>query len=230
MKADTFAKLVTFETLIDAEVGFWLEHHPPSADRFREGMVTRLSDLVDQVDALDAVAAARVYDAVVDFLTELPDDGDDDVVETTLRFKRSVERVMERGMDERQLGDPATWAVVLDELLTTLAGEYHAAVRPAGEVRAREYARVRALLARARDAAERMAWLAGSRRGTDLRDPMDRLAFAVGARRLKPSAIDALLREPLRLARRHRPSSLYRIGTYVVGQLLRRGPGETKKP
>ena len=85
MRADTFAKLVTLRTVIDAEVGFWLEHHPASMDRFREALVSRVSDLMDEIDRLDEVAAARVYDALVDFLSELPDD-DEGVVEAQLQM------------------------------------------------------------------------------------------------------------------------------------------------
>ena len=72
MKADTFAKLLVLETLLDAEIGRFLEDPPPSMDAFREGMIARVSDLVDEIDALDEVAAARVYDALVDFLADLP--------------------------------------------------------------------------------------------------------------------------------------------------------------
>ena len=141
MKADTFAKLVVLETLIDAEIGHFLEEHPSSMELFREGMVSRVSDLVDEIDALDAVAAARIYDAIVDFLAELPED-DDGVVEATLRFRRAVDRMAERGMDAaRAAASASTWAVVLDELLEELADEYHDAVRPDGEVRPREYLR-----------------------------------------------------------------------------------------
>jgi hypothetical protein len=220
MRADTFAKLIILETLIDAEIGHFLESRPTSTDRFREGMVSRVSDLVDQIDALDAVAAARVYDAIVDFLAELPED-DDGVVEATLHFKRAVDRVAARGMQPRELGEASTWAVVLDELLEELADEYHTAVRPGGETRPREYLRSLFLLARAREAAERILWT-DAEGAAELRDEMDRLAFAVRNRRLKPTAVDFLIRAPQRLARRYRPSTLSRIGGFVIGQLLRR--------
>lgn len=226
MKADTFAKLVILETLIDAEIGYWLEERPAASERFREGMISRISDLVDEVDALDAVAAARVYDAVVDFLSELPDDDDDGVVESTLRFKRAIDRITDRGMEERELTDPSTWAVVLDELLEALADEYHTAVRASGEVRQREYQRARHLVARARDAADRMVAHDRPPRRAEVRDEMDRLAFAVRNRRLKPAALDVLMKGPQRLARRYRPSNLTRIGAFVVGQLLRKRGGE----
>ncbi|HEX2092891.1 MAG TPA: hypothetical protein VHG28_10835 [Longimicrobiaceae bacterium] len=221
MRADTFAKLVTLEALIDAEVGHYLEHRPSSMDRFREGIVTRVSDLVDQIDALDAVAAARVYDAIVDFLAELPEE-DEGVVESTLRFKRAVDRITTRGMEARDLAQPSTWAVVLDELLEELADEYHAAVRPGGEVRPREYLRAQLLLDRAREASERILWAGDAARAEELRNDMDRLHFAVRSRRLKPTAVDFLIRSPQRLARRYRPSPLSRVGAFVLGQLLRR--------
>jgi hypothetical protein len=54
---------------------------------------------------------------------------------------------------------------------------------------------------------------------------MDRLAFAVRHRRLRPTALDALLRVPQREARRRRPGGVGRIGAFVVGQLLRRRRG-----
>lgn len=223
MKADTFAKLVILEVLIDAEIGYYLEHHPPPEDRFREEMVSRVSDLVDDIDALDAVAAARVYDAVVDFLAELPDD-DEGAVEATLRFKRTVDRLIDRAMDRRELQAPPTWATVLDELLDALADEYHAAIRPSGEVLPREYLRARLLLHRSRDAAERMVRREAEARRAEVRDAMDRVVFAVSSRRLKPATVDHLIRVPQRLARRYRPSNLTRIGGFVIGQLIRRRP------
>ncbi|MBV9774237.1 MAG: hypothetical protein JO040_09830 [Gemmatimonadetes bacterium] len=231
MRADTFAKLVTLETLVDAEIGHFLEQRAPGMDRFREGIVTRVSDLVDQIDALDAVAAARVYDAIVDFLAELPED-DAGIVEATLRFKRAVDRVVARGMEARDLAQASTWATVLDELLEELADEYHAAVRPGGEVRPREYLRAQFLLERAREAAERILWAAdaGAEQEAELRDEMDRLLFAVRSRRLKPTEVDFLIRAPQRLARRWRPSTLSRIGGFVIGQLLRRRSAPRQEP
>lgn len=220
MKPDTFAKLITLETLIDAEIGYYLEHHPP-LDTFREGMVERIGELVDEIDALDAVTAARVYDAIVDFLTDLPPE-DDGIVESTIRFKRAIDHTFERAMEERELVESSTWAFVLDELLEVLADEYHAARRRDGELRPREYLRARLLLNRARDAAERTTRGADAARKAELRSEMDRLAFAVHNRKLKASVIDFMIRPPQRLARRHRPSNLSRIGGFVLGQLLRR--------
>lgn len=221
MKADTFAKLIILETLIDAEIGHFLEHRPASMERFREGIVARVSDLVDQIDVLDAVAAARVYDAIVDFLAELPED-DAGVVDATLRFKRAADRIVARGMETRELAQPSTWAVVVDELLEELADEYHAAVHPGGEVRPREYLRALFLLNRARAAVERITWTSGISAEAELRSEMDRLVFAVRNQRLKPTEVDFLIRAPQRLVRRHRPSTLSRIGGFVIGQLLRR--------
>ena len=221
MRADTFAKLITLETLIDAEIGWFLEHHPPASARFREGMVARISDLVDEIDAMDAVAAARVYDAVVDFLAELPDE-DEGLVEATLRFKRAVDGVIERAMQPRDLEERATWATVLDELLDEVARAYDRAWRAPGDFDPREYLRARALLDRAREAAEWMARGMRTERRAELRSGMDRLAFAVQSRRPNPAAVDALARDPQRLARRARPSKLSGVGAFVVGQLLRR--------
>jgi hypothetical protein len=224
MKADTFAKLVVLETLIDAEIGHYLEHRPASMELFREGLVARVSDLVDEIDALDAVAAARVYDAIVDFLAELPEE-DGGVVEATLRFRRAMDRIVERGMDLRELRQPSTWAVVLEELLEELANEYHDAVRPDGEVWPRAYLRAQTLLSRSREAAERMLWEAGEQTRVELRTEIDRLTFAVRHQRLKPTEVDHLVRPPQRRAARYRPSTLTRIGAYVLGQVLRREPG-----
>jgi hypothetical protein len=230
MKADTFAKLVVLQTVFDAEIGHFLEHHPPSMERFREGMVSRVSDLLDEIDALDAVAAARTYDAIVDFLAELPED-DGGIVEATLRFRRAVDRIIERGMEQRDLKQASTWAVVLDELLEELADEYHRAVRPDGELHARPYLRALTLLARAREAADRMLWEAGDEVRPELRGEMDRLTFAVRHQRLRPTAVDGLIRAPQRQASRYRPSTLTRIGAFVLGQVMRRDrsrPGEPK--
>jgi hypothetical protein len=227
VKADTFARLAALETLIDAEVGYWLEFHPASMDRYRETFVARVSDVVDEIDALDAVAAARVYDAIVDFLAELPED-DEGVVEAALRFKRTVDRMTDRAMQPRDLEAPETWAVVLDELLATLLDEYRRAVLGPDETDPRGWLRVRLLLARAREAAARLAPGARPDRRLELRDAMDRLAFAVTSRRVPAQALEPLVRAVRRIAERHRPSNLTRIGAFVVGQLLR--PRGREKP
>lgn len=223
MKADTFAKLVVLETVIDAEIGYFLEHQPPSMELFRETMVSRVSDLVDEIDELDAVAAARIYDAIVDFLAEIPEDDPEQLVEARLRFRRAVDRLVDRGMEQRDLRDVSTWAIVLDELLKELADEYHDAVRASGEVRPREYLRSQTLLARAREASDRMLWESGDER-PELRDEMDRLTFAVRHRRLKPTVVDYQIRSLQRRAARYRPSNLTRIGSFILGQVLRREP------
>lgn len=220
MKADTFAKLVVLETLIDAEIGHYLEDHPASMELFREGIVSRISDLVDEIDALDAVAAARIYDAIVDFLSELPED-DAGVVETTLRFRRAVDRIVQRGIDQRELQQASTWAVVLEELLDELANEYHDAVRGSGEMWPRAYLRAQTLLARSREAVDRMLWGAAEE-SRELRDEMDRLTFAIRHQRLKPTVVDFQIRALQRRAADFRPSTLTRIGAFVFGQVLRR--------
>jgi hypothetical protein len=228
MRADTFAKLMLLETLVEAEIGFLLEHRPPSTDRFREGMIARVSELVDDIDALDEVAAARVYDALVDFLAELPED-EDGVVEAAVRFRRTLERSVERSTVPSERDDPALWAVVTDELLEALADEYEAAFA-GGELRPREYLRACGLVERARLAADRMAADEPPERRSAVRDAMDRLGFAVRHRRVKPAALDALLHVPMREARRRRPSGLARMGAFVVGQLLRRRGSEPGTP
>ncbi|HVG45740.1 MAG TPA: hypothetical protein VM890_13460 [Longimicrobium sp.] len=221
MKADTFAKLVTLRTVIDAEVGFWLEHHPASMERYRESLVARVSDLLDEIDRLDEVAAARVYDALVDFLSELPDD-DEGVVETALRFKRAVDRLVDRAMDPADLEAPSTWGVVLDELLDELAVEYPRAVLAPGERDPRAYLRALELARAARDAGGKMVAARRADARPMLRDDLDRLVFAVAHRRPSPAELEPLIRAPQRIARRARPSGLGRVGAAVVGQLLRR--------
>lgn len=220
MKADTFARLIVLETLIDAEIGHFLEEHPSSMDLFREGIVARVSDLVDQIDALDAVAAARVYDALVDFLAELPDD-DPGVVEATLKFRRAMDRLVERGTDGRELHQPSTWAIVLDELLDELADDYHDAIRAEGEVWSRAYLRAQTLLSRAREAAERLLREARDE-SPELRNEIDRLTFAVRHQRLTPQDVDLQIRAVRGYTSRYRPSTLTRVGVFVLGQLLRR--------
>jgi hypothetical protein len=227
MKADTFAKLVVLETLVDAEIGHFLEQRPESMDAFRESLVSRISDLVDEIDALDAVAAARVYDAVVDFLAELPDD-DDGAIASTLRLKQAMDRIVERGINRRDQEQSSTWAVVLDELLEELTDEYHRAVRTNGEVLPREYARVLVLLARSREVADRMLWSTGEVRRTELREQMDRLTYAVRHQRLKPTEVDLMIRPAQRRVRRYRPSTLTRVGAFVLSQLLGRSKPKRK--
>jgi hypothetical protein len=229
MKADTFAKLVVLEALIDADIGQYLEQHPASMDVFREGLIARISDVIDEIDALDSVAAARVYDAVVDFLAELPED-DAGAIAATLRFKRAMDRIAERGMSRRDREQASTWAVALDELLEELTDEYHRAVHPSGQVLPREYARVQGLLARAREVADRMLWTAGPARREELREQMDRLTFAVRHQRLRPTEVDLMIRPAQRRARRFRPSTLTRVGAFVVRQLFSRSPDAAREP
>jgi hypothetical protein len=222
MKADTFAKLVVLETLVDAEIGRFLEQPPSSMDGFREELVARISDRIDEIDILDAGAAARVYDAIVDFLAELSDDPDV-AIAAALRFKRAVDRIAERGLNRRDRAQPATWAIVLDELLDELANEYHEAVSPAGEVSVREYGRVLTLLSRSREVSERMLWTADAEQEAEVREQMDRLTFAVRHQRLRPVEVDLMIRPAQRGVRRYRPSTLTRVGTFVLSQILNRG-------
>jgi hypothetical protein len=233
MTADTYAKLIVLETLIDAEIGFLLEHRPSSMESFREELVARLSDLVDEIDALDATAAASAYDALVDLLADLPEDDDEGVISATLRFKRATDRIVERGMDRSGLDEAFTWAVVVDELLRALTDEYHQAVRHNGETVPRPYLRAQVILARAAEAADRMEWAAGVDHRTELREWMDRLTFAVRHQRLKPTEIDLMVRPVQRRTRKYRPSTLTRVGTFVLRHLLRRstgGPGGEPRP
>lgn len=220
MKADTFAKLVVLDALIEAEVGYYLQDNPTSFELFREGMVSRISDLVDEVDVLDAEAAARVYDAIVDFLSDVSDRDADGVVEAMVRFRRAVDRIVHRGMDRAELGAASTWAVVLDELLGELADEYHLAV-VGSEVRPREMMRAESLLARARQAGERMLWSAEVVR-PEITSEFDRLTAAVRYRRLRPTDVDYMILSLQRRAAPYRPSTLTRVGAFVLRQVLRR--------
>jgi len=222
MKADSFAKLVVLDALIEAEVGYFLEHGSSSLELFREGMVARMSDLIDDIDVLDSVAAARAYDASVDFLADLPED-EDGVVEAAIRFRRAIDKLIARGMDRRDLAAASTWAVVLDELLSELADEYHTAVGPDGGIRPREFNRVRALLNRSRLAADRMLWGAEVIR-PEMFDELDRLAYAVRNRRLRPTAIDQLIRPIQRRAAKFRPTSITSVGAFVFRQLIKKDP------
>ncbi|SOD01939.1 hypothetical protein SAMN05216486_101139, partial [bacterium JGI 053] len=194
---------------------------PASMDRYREAMVSRVSDLLDEIDRLDEVAAARVYDALVDFLSELPDD-DEGVVEAALRFKRAVDRLVDRAMAPADLDAPSTWAVVLDGLLDELAAEYPRAVLAPGEVDPRAWLRALELARAARDAGGKMVAAKRADSRPILRDDLDRLVFAVAHRRPSPAELEPLIQAPQRIARRARPSNLGRVGAAVVGQLLRR--------
>lgn len=230
MQADTFAKLVILETLIDAEVGFWLEHHPISPDRFREGLVARVSDLLDEIDRLDEVASGRVYDALVDFLSGLPDDDDMGIVAAALRFKRAVDRLTDRALEPRDRDDASTWAVVLDELLEELAAEYPACAMDGAGGDPRACIRARALARAARDAGERMVAARRTDSRTLLRDDLDRLYLAVEHRAGPAAEVESLIRAPQRIAQRARPSSLRTMGAYVMGQLLSRRPKGPRNP
>lgn len=221
MKADTYAKLVVLEALIEAEIGYFLAHRPPSLELFREEMVARVSDLIDEVDILDSVAAGRVYDAIVDFLAELPDEDPDGVVATTLRFRRAIDRLTARGTERRDLADGSTWAIVLDELLTELADEYHLAISRDGEIQKREMLRAEALLGRARMAADRMLWTEDDG-GGEILDEMDRLIYAVLYRRMRPTEVDRVIASVQRRVDRYRPSTLTRVGAFVLRQVLGR--------
>ena len=227
MKADTFAHLVVLETTLDAEIGYRLEHPPASTERWVEGMVARVSDLVDRIDALDAVAAARAYDALVDFLTELPEE-ETALVEQAVRLKRAVDRIVERGMEAADLAAPPTWAAVVDELLGVLSAEYASAMDEQGDPRPRQHLRARYLVNRARAAADRMVAGEPAARRAEVRSALDRLSFAVHNRRLRPAEVEELAGAARRLTARYRPSNLTRIGAFVLGQLLRRRPGDAE--
>ncbi|HEV2132321.1 MAG TPA: hypothetical protein VGR27_14495 [Longimicrobiaceae bacterium] len=223
MKAATLAKLVVLDTLLDAEVRHYLEH-PSSSDAFREGLVSEISDLVDQIDTLDAVAAAHIYDAIVDFLSERPEGGGDGVVAAAVRFKRASERLVRRGMRRREMEQASTWAVVVDELLEALAAAYSRAVPSGDEIRTREYLRAQLLLSRARQAAEWMLWRLDGEGEAEFRSELDRLTYAVRHQRPSPRAVELMIRAPQGYVRSQRPTSISRVGGFVLRQLLRRPP------
>lgn len=221
MKADTFAKLLVLQSVVDAEVGWYLEHRPESTDGFREGLISRVSDLLDQIDALDAVAAARTYDAIVDFIAQIPED-DEGIVEGAIRFHRAMDRTVERGMDRAELRLAATWAVAVHDMLEALAREYGAEPDDDPEHRLRQRGRAVSLLDRARYAADRIATESGVASAGELVDAMERLTYAIRYRGVAPHDAEPLLRAAQRQAARHRPSPLSRIGAFVLGQVLSR--------
>lgn len=235
MKADTFAKLLLLQTLVDAEVGRLLEHRAATPDRFREGLVARVSDLVDEIDSLDAVAAARAYDAIVDLLAQMPED-DEGIVEAVITFQRAIDRAISRGMDEAELRLASTWAVVADELLEELLNEYTAVMGRMGAAPPDRLDRALALVGRIREAAARVASAAGPD-AAELLSAVDRVAYGIRRRGLDPVELAPLVRAAQRQAARHRASPLTRIGAFVIRQVLTRdrrrrkgeGPGGVER-
>ncbi len=222
MKADTFAKLLVLDTLVEAEIGHYLAHRPASPDTYREELAARVGGVIDEIDVLDSVVAGRAYDAIVDFLAELPED-QEGMIESATTFRRALDRIVERGIDRHDLAVASTWAIVLEELLRTMAAEYRAAVSADGDIQPRGYARAAALLDRARGAADRMLWTAEEDR-VAIREGMDTLTYAVRYRRLDADAVDTLGRLVLRRAARYRPSTITRVGAFVLRQLIGRDP------
>ena len=151
------------------------------------------------------------------------------MIDAALCFKRAVDRIVERGNDARELRHVSTWATVLDEVLATLAAEYARARPSGGELRPHEYRRARVLMERAREAADRMLWTGGISEPALLRDQIDRLTLAVRYQRPSPSALGPLIDRAQRHARQYRPSSLVRVGRFVLGQLLPRPEGLVKR-
>jgi len=230
MKADTFARLVVLDTLVEAEIGHLLAHRPPSVEEFREGVAGRVGRILAEIDSPDRKIANRTWSALVDFLAHLPED-DDGIEAAALRFRQSLNRVMERGVDRHDLADPAVWAAALEALLRALTVEYRVAMRSSGgrDLAPPERERVDRLLDAARRAADRMLWHADTGR-SDLSAEMDRLRFAIRYRRLPPAEVETLGRSILRLAAKYRPSTISRVGAFVLRQLLgRRDDGSKPK-
>lgn len=220
MKADTFAKLLLLQTLVDAEVGRLLEDRAVTPDRFREGLVARVSDLVDEIDALDAVAAARAYDAIVDLLAQMPET-DEGIIEAAVTFHRAIDRAIARGMDPAELRLASTWAIVADDLLEELLSDYGAARERGGTSSREVHERAQALMSRIREAAGRVATAAGADADA-LLSAVDRVAYGVRRRGVDHEALVTLVRAAQRQAARHRASPLTRIGAYVIRQVLTR--------
>jgi hypothetical protein len=222
MKADTFAKLLVLDTLVEAEIGYHIAQHPPSPDMYREELAARLGEVIDEIDVLDSVTAGRTYDALVDFLAELPEHPEG-MIESVTVFRRAIDRIVDRGIDRHDLAVASTWAIVLEEFLRALSIEYRTAVAGDGDVRQREYTRSLALLDRARNAAERMLWTAEEDR-VEIREALDGLVYAVRYRRVEAGALDTINRSILRRASRYRPSTISRVGAFVLRQLISREP------
>jgi hypothetical protein len=68
-----------------------------------------------------------------------------------------------------------------------------------------------------------MLWTADAVR-PEIPNDVDRLVFGIRYRRLRPTTIDLAIRNLQRRAARYRPSTLTRIGGFVLRQVLRRDP------
>lgn len=221
MRVDTFARLILLDTLVRADVGHLLGQDPLSTDQFRDALTSRIGDLVDEIDTLDAVAAARAYDSIVDLFAALPEEREG-IVEAAVAFHASMARTIDRGMDPDELRQGSTWAVVLDELLGALARDYERARAGDDGEPSREQVRATVLAAAVRDAAERVAVDIAREAGAELRADTLRLTLAVQHTRAEPAVVEALVRIVQRHASRQRPSPLRRIGAFVLGQVLTR--------
>jgi hypothetical protein len=229
MKADTYARLVVLDTLVEAEIGFLLAHHPPLTEELREGMAGRVAGMIEEIETLDRSVASRAWEAIVGLVARLPED-DDGIEAAALRCRRALSRIMQRGFSRHDLADAAVWTAVLEVLLRTLALEYRAAMRASAgaELAPRERERIDRLLDTARNAADRMLWNAADGEAT-LSEAMDRLTHAVRYRRIPPAEVDTLASSIVRLAAKHRPSTISRVGAFVLRQLLGGGSESGKK-
>jgi hypothetical protein len=122
------------------------------------------------------------------------------------------------------MADPALWASALEALIRALLEEYPAAIRAEGGRNRfpREWERVERLLDGTRRVADRMLWSSAAI-GTTLEDEVIHLHHAVLHRRFSPTEVEAICRSILRYAARYRPSTLSRVGAFVVRQLLASG-------
>ncbi|MDR0787794.1 MAG: hypothetical protein LBG44_08010 [Gemmatimonadota bacterium] len=222
MKADTYARFVVLETLVEAETGYLLSERPTFREDFREGFANRISGLIAEIDSLDQAVARRAWDATVDFFAVLPED-EEGIEAAALSFRRILNRIMERGLDRHDLADPSVWAVVLETLLRALTDEYRTAYPAEGRrLLPRERERVEGFLNAARHAADRMLWNAGSM-DASLSEALIRLHHAILHRQLPPAEVDAIRRLVVRRVARYRPSTLSRVGVFVIRQLLAGG-------
>src|SRR5690606_24462169 len=142
---------------------------------------------------------ARTYDAIVDFIAQIPED-DEGIVEGAIRFHRAMDRTVERGMDRAGLRLAATWAVAVHDMLEALAREYGAEPDDDPEHRLRQRGRAVSLLDRARYAADRIATESGVASAGELVDAMERLTYAIRYRGVAPHDAEPLLRAAQRQA------------------------------
>ena len=215
MKADTFAKLAVLETLVDAEVAYYLEHSP-SIPAYRARVAALADGVLSGIDPCDEETAIAAHHASARLLRELQP-ADDAVIRAATRFKRRVNGILAREMEPEERRRVATWAVVVDQLLATLAREYR---EGAGDADRRADERIHLLLARIEDGVARLALLGGAARVEGLRAAAQRLRTAVRRRQPTDTVSVQIAALQLQVRALAGESSLARLGGFVVRQLL----------